>query len=68
MRKVSTRNYFFDANDVEDDSNDLDVEDLVKLLNNTMLDSPELASTKVDETKELLIVWKQLLHAIRRMV
>ena len=56
MGKVPTRKCFFsDANDVEE-GNDLDVEDLVKLLNNTMLHKPESAITKVEEAKELLIL------------
>ncbi len=44
-----------DANDV-DDGNDVEVDDLVNLLNNTRLDKPKLASTKVEEAKELLIL------------
>jgi hypothetical protein len=36
--------------------NYIDVNDLVNLLNNTRLDKPEPASTKVEEAKELLIL------------
>jgi hypothetical protein len=44
-----------DADEV-DDGNDIDVDDLVNLLNKTKLGKPELASTKVEEAKELLIL------------
>ena len=44
-----------DANDIKD-GNILDVEILVKLLNNTTLHKPELANIKVEEAKELLIL------------
>jgi hypothetical protein len=44
-----------DANDF-DDGNDVEVVDLVNLLNNIRLDKPKLASTKVEEANELLIL------------